>query len=209
LEEKRIPALLLNILCTQVDETMGRRSLIMLLRQTRLTEYIDNIPPMDDNPGITVGEYSELLASIYDTLGARGARPIFLHSGRLSAAELRKQRPAQFAVSGMALKLLPTAKRMQIVLDRLAQQGEEMYGVTYRVEETSDAFFLDINDCPYCAAISQRRRAQNKPIAKPVCHIPAAMIDEMVEWATDQKRLVEEVACIAMGDRACTFRIGK
>jgi predicted hydrocarbon binding protein len=209
LEEKRIPGSLLNILCNQVDEMMGHRSLIMLLRRTRLIEYIDYIPPMDDSPSITVREYSELLANIYDTFGARGARPIFLQSGRLSATELRKQHPAQFAVSGMALKLLPTARRMQIVLDRLAQQGEEMHGVSYRVEETSDAFFLDIGDCPYCAAILQRHRAQNKPVPKPVCHIPAAIIDEMVEWATDQKRLVEEVACIAMGDRACTFRIGR
>ncbi len=209
MEEKRIPSLLLSILFAQVDEMMGRRSLIMLLRQAGLSGYIDNIPPMDDSPSITIDEYSELLANIYEIFGARGARPIFLRGGRLGAAELRRQRPAQFAVGGMALKLLPTAKRMQIVLDMLSDQGEDMYGATYHLEEQPDAFFLEIGDCPYCAAITRRHVAQNKPISKPVCHIPAAILAEMMEWATDQKHLVEETACIAMGDPACRFRVSK
>jgi predicted hydrocarbon binding protein len=209
MEEKRIPSLLLNILFTQVDEMMGRRSLIMLLRQAGLHAYIDNIPPMDDSPSITVNEYSTLLANIYDIFGARGARPIFLRGGRLGAAELRHQRPAQFAVGGMALKLLPMAKRMQIVLDRLSDQGEEMYGSSYHLEERNDAFILEIGACAYCAEIGRRARAQSAPITKPVCYIPAAIIDEMMEWATDQKHLVEETTCIAMGDPVCTFRVSK
>ncbi|MGD2205841.1 MAG: 4-vinyl reductase [Anaerolineae bacterium] len=207
--EKRIPSMLLSILFTQVDDMMGRRSLIMLLRQAGLLEYVDNVPPMDDSPSITVEEYSTLLANIYEIFGARGARPIFLRGGRLGAVELRRQRPAQFAVSGMALKLLPTAKRMQLVLDKLVEQGEDMYGASYRLEEKDDAFFLSIADCPYCAEITRRHTEQNKPISKPVCYIPASIVSEMMEWATDQKHLVEEVACIAMGDPACRFRVSK
>jgi predicted hydrocarbon binding protein len=209
MEEKRIPSLLLNILFTQVDEMMGRRSLFMLLRQAGLSEYIDNVPPKDDTPSITVQEYSELIANIYDIFGARGARPIFLRGGRLGAAELRQQRPAQFAVAGTALKLLPSAKRMQIVLDKLAEQGEDMYGAIYLLEEQDDAFFLEISQCPYCAEITRRSREKNKPVSKPVCHIPASIVDEMMEWATGQKHLVEEVACIAVGAPACRFRVAK
>ena len=151
MEEKRIPSMLLNILFAQVDDMMGRRSLIMLLRQAGLSEYIDNVPPMDDTPSITVRQYSSVLASIYDIFGARGARPIFLRGGRLGAAELRRQRPTQFAVAGTALKLLPSTKRMQIVLDKLADQGTEMYGATYHLHEEDEAFFLDIDGCVYCA----------------------------------------------------------
>jgi predicted hydrocarbon binding protein len=207
--EKQIPSLLLNILFAQVDEMMGHRSLVMLLRQAGLTKYIDHTPPMDDSPSCAVGEYSRLLSNIYEIFGVRGARPIFLRAGRLGAAELRRQRPTQFVVSGMALKLLPTAKRIQFVLDRLSNQGEEMYGATYHLTEETDAFFLEIDDCPYCAEITRRHMAQNKPISKPVCYTPAAIIEEMVEWATDQKHLVEEVACIAVGDPVCRFRVSK
>jgi predicted hydrocarbon binding protein len=42
-----------------------------------------------------------------------------------------------------------------------------------------------------------------------VCHIPASIIEEMIEWATGQKHLVEETACVATGDAACRFRIAR
>jgi predicted hydrocarbon binding protein len=208
-EEKRIPSLLLNILFAQVDEMMGRRSLIMLLRQAKLAEYVDSVPPMDETPSITVEQYSNLLANIYDIFGARGSRPIFLRGGRLGAAEIRRQRPAQFAVAGTALKLLPAAKRMQLVLDRLAEQGEDLYGTPHHLHEEENAFVIEMPDCPYCAEIVRRRVSQNKPVTRPVCHIPVAAVSEMMEWAMGQKHLVEEVACIALGDPACQFRISK
>jgi predicted hydrocarbon binding protein len=209
MEENRIPSLLLNILFTQVDEMMGRRSLIMLLRQAGLAEYIDNVPPMDDSPSITVKQYSGLLANIYEIFGARGARPIFLRGGRLGAAEIRRLRPAQFAVAGTALKLLPATKRMKLVLDRLAEQGEELYGTPHHLREEENAFFIDMPDCPYCAEIARRRAEGDRPVTGPVCHIPVAAVAEMTEWAMGQKHLVEEVACIALGDPECRFRISK
>lgn len=209
MKENRIPSLLLNILITQVEDMMGRRSLIMLLRQASLAEYIDNMPPMNDSPCITVEQYSALLANIYDVFGARGARPIFLRGGRLGAAEIRRQRPAQFAVAGTALKLLPAARRMKLVLDRLAEQGEELYGTPHHLHEEENAFFIDMPDCPYCAEITRRRMEGTRPITSPVCHIPVAAVAEMVEWAMGQKHLVEEVACIAKGDPECRFRISK
>ena len=207
--EKRIPAMLLHILFSQVEDLMGRRSLVMLLRQADLDDYVEAMPPLDDTPTITVGQYSELLANIYEIFGARGSKPIFLRGGRLGAAEIRRQRPAQFAISGAALKLLPTVKRMRIILDKLVAQGEEMYGATYTLTEQENAFILSIESCHYCAAIARRAQAEGRQISRPVCHIPTAVVAEMTEWATGQKHLVEEVACIATGDPACRFRVSK
>ena len=209
MEEKRIPALLLNILFSQVDEMMGRRSLMMLLRQSSLSQYADQVLPMSEAPSITVAEYSHLLANIYEIFGARGSRPIFIRGGRLGAAEIRHQRPAQFAVAGTALKFLPAGTRMRLVLERLAEQGEDLYGTPHDLHEQDDAFVVEMLQCPYCAAINQRRIAEGKAITKPVCHIPASVIEEMIEWATGQKHLVEESACIAMGDGACRFRVAR
>jgi predicted hydrocarbon binding protein len=212
-EEKRIPSLLLSILFAEVEERMGRRSLILLLRQTDLAEYIDAPPPVDETPSITVEQYSKLLAQLYDLFGAKGARPILLRGGRLGAAEIRRQRPAQFAVLGTALKLLPVAKRMQIVLDKLAEQGEELYGTPHLLQEEENAFILEMPDCPHCAEIARSAGEghlhEKNPITQPVCYIPVAAVAEMVEWATGQTHLVEEVACIARGDPACRLRISK
>jgi hypothetical protein len=209
MEERRIPSLLLNILLAQVEEMMGRRSLIMLLRQAGLAEYVDHIPPKDDSPSITIDQYSSLLANVYEIFGAKGARPIFLRGGRLGAVEIRRQRPAQFAVAGTALKLLPAARRMQLVLDRVAEQGKDLYGSPHHLREEDNAFFIEMPGCPYCAEITRRSLAENRPITRPVCHIPVAAVSEMFEWAMGQKHLVEEVDCIALGAPACRFRISK
>jgi hypothetical protein len=199
----------LNILLSGVETLMGRRSLIMLLRQADLLDYVDDPPPEDDTPSITIKHYSRLLASIYDIFGERSAHAIFVQSGRLAAAHSRRRSGPRFALTGTALRFRSGPRRMQIVLDRLAEQGMETHGVPHHVEEREDAFYFEIAQCPYCGEISRRSKLRNKPVKRPVCYIPAAMLDEMVEWATGQRHLVEEVACMAQGAVACRFRIGK
>jgi hypothetical protein len=209
MEEKRIPSLLLNILLTQVDEMMGRRSLLMLLRQDGLAGYIDSLPTRDGSPSITVSQYSRLLADIYATFGARDARSIFLRGGSLGAAEIRRQHVAQFALAGTALKLLPPGTRMRLVLQKLAEQGEDLYGTPHYLDEEDAAFVVEMPACPFCGEISTRTLVTSEQVGGPVCHLPLAVIDETVEWVTGQRHLVEEVACIAMGDPACRFRIAR
>jgi hypothetical protein len=209
MQEKRVPSLLLNILFTQVEAMMGRRSLIMLQRQAGLSGFIDQLPPLNDRPSITVAQYSRLLADMYDIFGTRGSLPILQRGGWLGSAELRRQRPAQFAVSSVAIRFLSANRRMKRVLELLMEQGEEMYGAGYQLEEQADAFVLGITACPDCAEITRRQTNETKPVTKPVCHIPAATLTEMMEWATGNRHLVQEVACIAMGDPACRFRVGK
>ena len=208
-DEKRIPSLLMNILITQVDEMMGRRSLLTLLRQAELTHYADHAPPLDETPSITVAQYSSFLALIYDIFGARGAMPIFVHAGRRGAAEMRRQRPTQFALAGTALRILPAAKRMQLTLSRLVEQGQDLYGTTHSLYDEGDALVVEMPGCPYCAEIARRSIELNKPITKPVCHMPLAVIDDMVEWVTGGKHLVEETECVATGAPACRFRVNK
>ncbi len=209
MEEKRIPSLLLRILLDQVEDIMGRRSLIMLLRQAGLAEYVDAVPPRSDSPSITLDQYSRLLANIYQIFGAKGAQSIFTRGGRLGAVEMRRQHPAQFAVAGVAMRLLPSARRLQLVVERLAAQGEDLYDSPHHLLEDENAFFIAIPDCPYCAEITRQSVAQNRPVGRPVCHIPVAAVSETVEWAMGQKHLIEEVDCIALGAPACRFRISK
>jgi predicted hydrocarbon binding protein len=209
LEEKRIPSFLLNLLLNQVNEMLGRRSLIMLLRQAGLAGYIDNLPLRNGSPSITVDQYSHLLASIYDTFGPQDARFILLNGGRLAAVEFRRQHTARYALARTALKVLAADTRMRLVLEKLAEQSQDLFGTPHYLDENEDAFVAELPACPHCAEINQHTVATDQPADKPVCHIPLAIIDEMVEWGTGERHLVEEVACIAMGDPACRFRVAR
>jgi len=91
--EKRIPNLLLYVVFQQVSDLMGEKSLAMLLRQSGLSNYLDNPPPADESPSITVQKYSALLAQIYEIFGPRGSRAIFTQGGRKGGQELRRLHP--------------------------------------------------------------------------------------------------------------------
>ncbi len=208
-EEKRIPSLLMNILITQVDEMMGRRSLLTLLRQAELTGYADHIPPWTRRPASPSRNTPTFWPSSTTSLAPAAPSPLCCAVAGWARAEIRRQRPTQFALAGTALKLLPAGKRMQFILTRLAEQGKDLYGTPHLLRDEGDAFVIEMPGCPYCSEIARRSIAQNKPVSKPACHIPLAVIDEMVEWITGWKHLVEETECVAVGAPACRFRVTK
>jgi len=209
MDERRIPSLLLHVVFQQVRDLMGDSALAMLLRQSGLAEYIDSPPPADESPAVSVRAYSGLLAGIYDLFGPRGSRPIFLQGGRRGGQHIRKLHPARYTLAGAALKLLPENKRMGMILEKVEEEGVELYGNPHHLREEEDAFYMEIADCPYCAEIARRARESGQAVARPVCLIPAAVMQEMVEWGTGNQHPVEEVACIAMGDPTCLFKIAK
>jgi predicted hydrocarbon binding protein len=207
--ERRIPNLLLHILFQQVSELMGAKSLAMLLRQSGLSDYISNPPPADENPSISIQAYSAILADIYELFGPRGSRPIFMQGGRRGGQDIRRLHPARYTLAGTALKLLPENKRVQLILEKVEEEGVELYGNPHSLREEEDAFVVEISDCPYCADIARRAKEGLVEVTRPICLIPAAVMQEMVEWGTGNSHPAEEVACIALGDPACVFRIAK
>jgi hypothetical protein len=201
--ETRIPALLLNTLLAEVGQTMGRRSLIALLRRADLEVYVDYPPPADDTPSMTVAEWSTLVAEIYEVFGPKVTQMILWHAGTTAAAAFRGRSLAA-QVGGTAMRLLPAERRLRLALERLAARGEALFGTAHQLREGPDAFYLVVTDCPHCAAIPPEQH-----LRRPVCHLVAAAVADTVEWATGEKHLVEEVSCIAQGDHECRFRVAR
>lgn len=208
-EEKRVPNLLLYVVFQQVRDLMGDNSLAMLLRQGGLSEYIGSPPPADESPSITIPAYSAILADIYELFGPRGARPIFLQGGRQGGQEIRRLHAARYAVAGAALKLLSQNKRIELILEKVVEEGLELYGNPHRMREDEEAFYVEIEVCPYCAEIARRVQSGRVSAAHPVCHIPSAVYQEMIEWGTGNRHAVQEISCIALGAPACVFKIVK
>lgn len=209
MEEKRIPSLLLHVVFQQVSDLMGEKSLAMLLRQSGLSDYLENLPPADESPSITVREYSALLAQIYELFGPRGSRAIFAQGGRKGGQEIRRLHPTRYNLAGAALKLLPENKRIELIMQKVEEEGAELYGNPHHLREDDDAFYMEIHKCPYCAEIARRAQAGELSVARPVCHIATAVYQEMVAWGTGHSHPTKETACIALGDPACVFRVAK
>lgn len=209
MQERRIPNLLLHVVFQQVSDLMGEKSLAMLLRRSDLSDYLANPPPADESPSILVHEYSTLLANIYEVFGPRGSRAIFTQGGRKGGQHIRRLHPARYTLAGAALKLMPEHKRMELILQKVEEEGVELYGNPHHLREEEDAFVMEIHDCPYCAEIARRAQVGELTVSRPVCHIATAVYQEMIEWGTGDAHPTTETACIALGDPACVFRITK
>jgi len=207
--ERRVPNLLLYIVFQQVSDLMGQRALAMLLRKSGFPEYLNDPPPADESPSITVQQYSILLANVYEIFGPRGSRAIYAQGGRKGGQEIRRIHPARYTVAGAALKLLPENKRIEMILQKVEEEGVELYGNPHHMREEDDAFYMELHECPYCAEIARRARAGELSVSRPVCHIATAVYQEMIEWGTGHSHPAQEVSCIALGDPACVFRIAK
>lgn len=199
-EEKRLPSMVLRSACDIVIDTMGENGLKLFLRKAGLERYIGTLPPMDESPSITVEEYSNVIYTVYDLLGDRGAKAGFIRAGRNALGDLQKTRPVLFTAAGAAFKLMPSDMKIKIILEALAKELTAYYGSTHRVLEEGDAFILEIEHCPYCAKIKTDH---------PVCYIPIGFYSEVVKWATGKTHAVVEETCSGKGDPTCRFRISK
>jgi hypothetical protein len=210
MEEKRIPSRVLRIVVDQVSELMGAGTLRMLFTQAGLPRYDEeNLPPMDDSPSVTLAEYSRVLHTIHQVFGPRGARALMLKGGQAAFEQIRASNPGRYAVVGVALKVLPEAKRVHLALRRLIDESQQFYGNEYHLSEEPDAFVVEISDCPYCAVEREQIGAGQPPVDHAICHIPVGAYASLVEWVTGKKHRVEETECAAMGATSCRIRIQK
>jgi len=200
MEEKLVPFLVFGALLDEVHRLLGRRGLIVLLRRAGLDAYIDAPAPSAHVRPVPVAHWAQLVAEVHEAFDPQAAHALLWRAGESAARALRRPAPAR--VAGSALRLLPADRRLRVALDRVAAQGEEVFGTAHDVQEHASALFVSLKVCPHCAAITRQ-------MPRPACHTASAWIADSVEWATGEKHLVEEVACIAAGGAECRFRIAR
>jgi len=68
-----------------------------------------------------------------------------------------------------------------------------------RLEMQPGALLWHNERCPIC---------WQRTTSGPCCHLTVGILQEMLYWLSGGKSfVVEEIACIAVGDTACTIRI--
>jgi len=200
MEERLVPFVVVSVLVDEVRAVLGRRGLIALLRRAGLEMYVDAPPPSAHVQPVPLAHWTRLVAEVHVAFDPLAAHDLLWRAGQAAARALRRPAPAR--VAGTALRLLPADRRLRLAVERLAAQGEEVYGTPHQVQEEASALFVTLRECPHCAGIARR-------MSRPVCHTASAWIADSVEWAMGEKHLVEEVSCLAAGGTECRFRVAR
>ena len=110
-----------------------------------------------------------------------------------------KEYGSMLGLTEIAFRLLPLPTKLHTGAKAFADLFNKHTDQKVNVEEKDNKIFWHIERCPLC----WERKAQ-----EPICHLAVGLLQEALYWVSGGKVFdVEETACIARGDAACTIMI--
>ena len=190
-----------------VEEVSGEKGTAVILRQAGLTHLIGNYPPNRlAFTRHTFAEYAALNRAIIEFYG-RAAGSFARRIGRLSTKNMIAEQDDLLGLQRLALKAMGTELRVKLALMSSARLFTNLYKkegdihVTHIVKDHGDYFTYSLRECPCCAGIAADR---------PICSMWLGVLYEGGIYVTGGLVFeYQEIACRAMGDEFCTFKIGK
>jgi len=182
-----------------MEEVLGKRGVTAMLNAAGLPQYIGNYPPENLEQEVFFSDYTKLCHAVEDFYG-RAARGMLNRIGRASFRYGLWEHPTLFKAAQAFLKLRRPRGRLKFALEATAKGLSEEANEPSRVEEVGADLILSID---YCAACWEREAD------RPVCQVNIGFIQEIAKWAVGESYpvKVEEIACRAMGDSACSYRV--
>jgi predicted hydrocarbon binding protein len=190
------------------EEVVGKRGLVVVLREAGLERFIDNYPPEEltkPSQNITFGDYAAFNAALFDFFG-RAGKSMVLRIGRLSVKySIERQAEVFNIATALASKVLPIPTQVKMGLENI-QKGFRKLSQSVgqdqrlRVEDRGDKLAYITEDCPMCAG---------KTADEPICWQWTGSLKEAAHWQTGKEFDVVQVECRAIGDPACVWEISK
>jgi predicted hydrocarbon binding protein len=188
-----------RIILLAMEEVLGREGLNSILRIGSLTSYIDRYPTASSDKTFPFNSVSKLCESLEINYGPQGGRGTALRVGRACFQYGMREYGRALGFTEMAYRLLPFPTRLRTGANSFAGLFNKYTDQRVQVEEKEGKLYWSIERCPLCW-----QRTANEP----VCHLAVGLIQESLYWLSSGKIFdVEEIACIARGDPACTILI--
>lgn len=182
------------------EEVMGENGVKALLRLADLPQYIGAYPPNDlkrEFPFEAIAATSTALGTMY---GPRGARGLELRAGRVAFTLGLKEFGPLLGMADLALKLMPVTMKLKIVLNAVAQTFDRFSDQASHVEEEKNRFVYHITKDP----------SSLRPDPGLNFYIARGILEESTAWVSGGRRFaVEQISCIALGDKTTAFTIDK
>jgi predicted hydrocarbon binding protein len=182
-----------------MEEVMGVNGMNAVLRLGSLDHLIQNYPTASTDRTFSFETISAIQTSLELTYGPRGGRGVALRVGRSTFKSGLKEYGSVLGLTEMAFRLLPLSNKLHTGAHAFADLFNKYTDQKVRLEERDNKIFWIIERCPLCWG----RKADDV-----VCHLAVGLLQESLYWVSGGKMFnIEETACIARGDSACTIII--
>ncbi len=180
-----------------LKDILGENGFRALLNHSRISEYIENIPPNNEKLEVPFSDFSKLFKGILDIFGEKGARPLLINLGRRSFHVILEENPALFGLVGLGLKLLSKKKRIDKLYTVASKETNMVFGENQNYYMSDEGFVFEIYDCFWCKGLKTKG---------PICFAEVGWDIEAAKWASGGDDYeVREVLCRAKGDDMCRF----
>lgn len=184
-----------------MEEVMGISRVDAILRLSPSENPIQEFLQANVDHSFSFKSVSNLQSVLEQEYGPHGGRGLALRIGRACFKYGLKEYGSMLGLTEMAFRLLSLPVKLHIGAKAFADLFNKHTDQIVRVEEMDNKIFWHIERCPLC----WERKAE-----EPICHLAVGLLQESLYWLSGGKIFnVEETACIAKGDTACTIVIDK
>jgi predicted hydrocarbon binding protein len=190
-----------RLLLQSLEEVLGRSGLQAVLNLAKLRYLINSYPPDNLERPFTLSEVSAVLRALDEMYGPRAGRGLALRAGRAYFKYGLKEFGLEQTLAEQGFRLQPLHQKLRLVVEAGAVVVNRQIGQQAEVSDQDGKLTWRMAPCPEC---------WGRRTAEPCCYLAVGALQEAVYWASHGKNFeVEETACVAQGDPACTIVIDK
>lgn len=190
-----------QIILRAMEEILGRNGVNAILNLASLTDLIDSISRQQYNQKLSFDTISGLHGALESFYGPHRGRGVALRIGRACFQYGLREFGPLHGLTDLTFRLLPAQTRFNAGASALAEIFNKYSDQRVRLEDRDKVLLWHIERCPLC----WQRTADS-----PCCQMAVGLLQESLYWMSGGKFYrVEETACLACGDSACTILIEK
>jgi len=188
-----------RIILLAMEEVIGREGVHSILDLASIPPYTEENPAARSEKNFPFKSVTRLQESLEQAYGPQGGRGTALRIGRACFQYGLREYGSSLGITETAFRLLPLSTKIHAGARSFAELFNTQTDQRVRLDEHDGKLYWIIERCPLC----WERKA-----AEPVCHLAVGLLQEALYWLSGGKIFnVEEIACLARGDQACTILI--
>ncbi|PWH15990.1 MAG: 4-vinyl reductase [Anaerolineae bacterium] len=190
-----------KIILQAMEEILGRNGLHAILNLASLSDLSTCILHREYDQALSFATISHLHSTLERFYGPHGGRGVALRIGRACFQHGLREFGPLHGLTDLTFRLLPMQTRFETGAAALADIFNKHSDQRVRLENKDTFLLWHIERCPLC---------WERTTDSPCCQMAVGLLQESLYWMSGGKYYrVEEIACLACGDAACTILIEK
>jgi hypothetical protein len=152
-----------------------------------------------ENGRFSSSRLNSVFGALGDQYGPRVGRGLALRIGRACFQYGLREFGESLGLTATSFRLLPFPVKLNKFAGALSSLFTSSAGQSVRVEKQAGKLLWRMEPCPFC------EEGASQDVG---CLLPVGLAEESLYWLSGGKIFsVEEIACIARGDPACTLQV--